>query len=414
MLDVTASALQYKPVNAIPFNEARQLIAREIQSAYPVPRVEMLPLERVSGRILAQAVAGDRDYPPVDKSLRDGFAVRAADVPGTLEVVSEIRAGKESDIEIGPKQAAEIMTGAPMPKGADAVVMVEYTSREGNLVHVSTSVQPGQAINEQGHEARRGEIVLHPGHRLGYAEIGLLATFGYVQVQVFLKPSIAILSTGDEVIPIDEKPTDAQVRNANAYSLATQVLKSGGDPVVFPIIKDSKDALREAVQQALKHDMLLFSGGVSAGKYDLVESVLAEFGAEFYITAVAIRPGKPFVFGHVKDRFFCGLPGNPVSTMITYEVFARSAVELLSGIPETQLPLLRGRLTKPVSEAAGLTRFLPARLETDGFSVTPLPWRGSSDIPSMARCDCFLMVEADRDRYEAGEWIAAILKSKSN
>jgi molybdopterin molybdotransferase len=374
----------------------------------------MLPLERASGRILAQAVAGDRDYPPVDKSLRDGFAVRAADVPGTLEVVAEVRAGTESDIEIGPKQAAEIMTGAPVPKGADAVVMMEHTRREGNQVHISVAATPGQAINEQGHEARRGEIILHPGHRLGFAEIGLLATFGYTQVQVFLKPSIAILSTGDEVVDIHETPTDAQVRNANAYSLATQVLKSGGAPVAFPIIPDSREALREAIQRALKHDMLLFSGGVSAGKYDLVESVLAEFGAEFHITAVAIRPGRPFVFGQIRDRFFCGLPGNPASTIITYEVFARSAVELLSGIPETTLPLLRARLTKPISEAPGLTRFIPARLEADGFSVTPLPWKGSSDMPSMARCDCFLMIEAERGRYEAGEWIATILKSKSN
>lgn len=403
-----------KPVDSIPFSEARQLIAREIQAAYPVPRVEMMPLDRASGRILAQAVAGDRDYPPVDKSLRDGYAVRAADVPGSLEVVTEIRAGADSDVELGPGQAAEIMTGAPIPKGADAVVMVEHTRREGNLVHIETSAEPGQAINEQGNEARRGEIVLHPGHRLGYAEIGLLATFGYMQVQVFLKPSVAILSTGDEVIDIDKNPTDAQVRNANAYTLSTQVAKSGGNPVIFPVIPDNREALRAAIQRALKHDLLLFSGGVSAGKYDLVESVLAEFGAEFHITSVAIRPGRPFVFGQVRDRFFCGLPGNPASTMITYEIFARGAVELLSGVPETRLPLLRGRLTKPLMEVPGLTRFLPARLETDGFSVTPLPWRGSSDIPSMARCDCFLMVEAERGRYEAGEWIAAVLKSKSN
>jgi molybdopterin molybdotransferase len=401
-------------VSAISFQEAKQLIARKVQAAYPVPRVETLPLMAVSGRILAQAVAADRDYPPVDKSLRDGYAVRAEEVPGALEVVGTLRAGTEAVQEVGARQAIEIMTGAPVPTGADAVVMVENTRREGGIVYVQHGTRVGDAISERGSEARRGEIVLHPGHRLGYAEIGLLATFGYTQVQVFRKPSVAILSTGDEVIPIEEQPNEAQVRNSNAWVLATQVAKSGGQPVVFPVIADDADALRSGIREALKHDLVLFSGGVSAGKYDLVETTLAEFGAEFYITRVAIRPGQPFVFGKVKDKFICGLPGNPASTMITFEVFARGVVELLAGVPETRLPLLRGRLSRPLQEKPGFTRFLPARLESDGFSVTPLPWKGSSDVATMARCDCFLVVEAERGEYEAGEWIPVILKSKSN
>ncbi len=401
-------------MSAIAFQEAKQLIARKVQAAYPVPRVETLPLMETSGRILAQAVAADRDYPPVDKSLRDGYAVRSADVPGALEVIGELRAGMEAAQELGPRQAIEIMTGAPLPTGADSVVMVENARREAGIVYVQQAAKPGDAISERGNEARRGEIVLHPGHRLGYAEIGLLATFGYTQVQVFRKPSVAILSTGDEVIAIEQQPNESQVRNSNAWVLATQVGKSGGTPVVFPVVRDNAEALRASIREAFKHDLVLFSGGVSAGKYDLVETTLAEFGAEFYITRVAIRPGQPFVFGKVKDKFFCGLPGNPGSTMITFEIFARGVVELLSGIPETRFPLLRGRLTKPLQEKPGLTRFLPARLEADGFSVTPLLWKGSSDVATMARCDCFLVVEADRGEYDAGEWIAAILKSKSN
>lgn len=401
------------PVIALPFVQARQTIVNRILAASPVPRVETLPLSHASGRILAQAVAGDRHYPPVDKSLRDGYAVIAADVPGALEVVGEVRAGQEAETELGPKQAIEIMTGAPIPKGADAVVMVENTRREGSVVHIDQPAKPGQHIVEKGYEARRGEIVLHPGHRLGFAEIALLATFGYFQVQVFRKPTVAILSTGDEVVGIEETPTETQVRNSNAWALATQVKKSGGEPTVFPVVRDSAAELRTRISEALKFDLVLFSGGVSAGKYDLVENVLAEMGAEFYITRVAIRPGQPFVFGRVKDRFFCGHPGNPASTIITYEVFARAAVELLSGVPITNLPLLKGRLTKPMSEKPGLTRFLPAKLEADGISVTPLPWKGSSDVPTMARCDCFLVVEADRGSYEAGEWISVIMKSKS-
>jgi molybdopterin molybdotransferase len=401
-------------VSAISFSEARKLIAREIQAAYPVPRVETLPLAECSGRILAQAVAGDRDYPPTDKSLRDGYAVRAEDTPGALEIIGELRAGMETALEVGPRQALEIMTGAPMPRGADAVVMVERVRREGSVVYVDEPVSRGQAINEQGNEARRGELILHPGHRLGYAEIGLLATFGYFQVQVFRKPTVAVISTGDEVIPIEQQPNDSQVRNSNAWVLATQVRKAGGIPVMLPIVPDEPEALHATIQEALKSDLLLFTGGVSAGKYDLVEKTLEEFGAEFFITRVAIRPGQPFVFGKVRERFICGLPGNPASTMITFEVFARGVVELLSGVPETRLPLLRGRLTKPLREKPGLVRFLPARLESDGFSLTPLVWKGSSDVPSMARCDCFLVVEADRGSFEAGEWIPAIMKSKSH
>jgi molybdopterin molybdotransferase len=401
------------PVTALPFYQARQTIMNRILAASPVPRVESVSLSDCSGRILAQAVAGDRHYPPVDKSLRDGYAVRSAEVPGALEVVGEIRAGSAVEMEVGPRQAAEIMTGAPIPRGADAVVMVEHTRREGSIVYIEGAAKPGQHIVEKGHEAKRGEIVLHPGHRLGYAEVGLLATFGYTQVQVFRRPVVAILSTGDEVVDVDQRPSETEVRNANAWTLAVQVRKAGGEPKVYPIVRDDVGELRSRIEDALKTDLILFSGGVSAGKYDLVETVLGEMGAEFYITRVAIRPGQPYVFGRLKDRFFCGHPGNPASTMITFEIFTRAAVELLSGVPFTALPLLKGRLTRPLEEKAGLTRFLPAKLESDGVSVTPMPWKGSSDVPTMARCDCFLVVEAERGSYESGEWISVLMKSRS-
>lgn len=401
------------PVTALPFFQARQTIVNRILAASPVPRVESVPLAQCSGRVLAQAVAGDRHYPPIDKSLRDGYAVRSAEVPGALEVVGEVRAGMPAEVEVGERQAVEIMTGAPIPVGADAVVMVEHTRRAGSIVYVEKGVSPGQHIVEKGHEARHGEIVLHPGHRLGFAEVALLATVGYAQVQVFRRPTVAILSTGDEVVGIDQMPTETQVRNANAWTLAVQVSKSGGEPKVFPIVRDDAAELRACIEEALKLDLILFTGGVSAGKYDLVETVLAEMGAELLITRVAIRPGQPYVFGRLKDRFFCGHPGNPASTMITYEIFSRAAVELLSGIPISRLPLLKGRLTRGLNEKPGLTRFLPAKLESDGVSVTPMPWKGSSDVPTMARCDCFLVVEADRGSYEPGDWISVLLKSKS-
>lgn len=401
------------PVTALPFFQARQTIVNRILAVSPVPRVESVSLADCSGRILAEAVAGDRAYPPIDKSLRDGYAVRSEDLPGALEVVGEVRAGVAADIEVGPGQAVEIMTGAPIPNGADAVVMVEHARRAGGTVHIERSATPGQHIVEKGYEAKRGEIVLHPGHRLGFAEVALLATVGRAHVHVFRKPSVAILSTGDEVVAVEETPTENQVRNSNAWTLAAQVKKSGGEPRIFPIVRDDARELRARIEEALKLDLILFTGGVSAGKYDLVEAVLEEMGAELYITRVAIRPGQPYVFGRLKDRFFCGHPGNPGSTMITYEIFSRAAVELLSGVPVPCLPMLKGRLTRTLDEKPGFTRFLPAKLESDGVSVTPMAWKGSSDVATMARCDCFMVVEAERGNYEAGEWISVLLKSAS-
>lgn len=401
------------PPTAIPFFQARQMIVNRILAASPLPRVESVSLAECSGRILAEAVAGDRHYPPVDKSLKDGYAIRAEDLPGPLEVVGEIRAGQAAEIEVLPGQAVEIMTGAPVPHGANAVVMVEYTRREGQLVHLSKSVAPGQNIVKKGHEMKRGEIVLHPGHRLGFAEIALLATVGRSNVHVFRRPSVAILSTGDEVVAIDATPTDTQVRNSNAWTLAAQVRKSGGEPKILPIVKDTEKDLRTRISEALQADLIFFTGGVSAGKYDLVETVLEEMGAEFYITRVAIRPGQPYVFGRLNSRFFCGHPGNPGSTMITFEIFSRAAVELLSGVPAPRLPLLKARLTRTLQEKPGFTRFLPAKMESDGVSVTPMAWKGSSDVAAMARCDCFMVVEAERGSYEAGEWISVLLKSVS-
>lgn len=401
------------PVAALPFFQARQTIVNRILAVSPVPRVESVSLANCSGRILAEAIAGDRPYPPIDKSLRDGFAVRSADLPGALEVIGEVRAGVAADLEVGQGQAVEIMTGAPIPNGADAVVMVEHTRRTGGIVHIEKSASPGQHIVEKGFEVKRGEIILHPGHRLGFAEVALLATVGRAHVHVFRRPSVAILSTGDEVVAVEETPTEHQVRNSNAWTLAVQVKKSGGEPTIFPIVRDDARELRARIEEALKFDLILFTGGVSAGKYDLVETVLEEMGAELYITRVAIRPGQPYVFGRLKDRFFCGHPGNPGSTMVTFEIFSRAAVELLSGVPVPCLPLLKGRLTRTLDEKPGFTRFLPAKLESDGISVTPMAWKGSSDVATMARCDCFMVVEAERGGYEAGEWISVLLKSTS-
>jgi molybdopterin molybdotransferase len=397
-------------VPALSFREARACVIEEVTAARVLPPTEEVALLDAAGRVLAEDLAADRDYPPVDRSIRDGFAVRTPDLPGELDIVGEVRAGEAFGGEVGPGQAVEIMTGAPVPRGADAVVMVEHVRRERNRVTIDRPSDPGQFINPKGGEARRGHIVLNAGRRLGFAEIALAATVGMGRLRVYRKPRVAILSTGDEIVPVESAPLDYQVRNSNAHSLAVQVTRAGGVPEILPAAKDERDATRALVTRGLESDLLLLSGGVSAGKYDLVEIVLAELGAEFFFDRVFIQPGQPLVFGRARGKFFFGLPGNPASTMVTFEIFARAALELLGGQAEVILPVLQVRLARDFRHKPGLTRFLPARLSPDGSEITPIPWHGSSDVPSMSEANSLLVAEPDQEFYQAGELIGVLLK----
>jgi molybdopterin molybdotransferase len=231
---------------------------------------------------------------------------------------------------------------------------------------------------------------------------------GATQARVFRRPKVAILSTGDEVVAVEQNPSDSQVRNSNAWSLAAQVKRAGGDPVLLPAVADDEAATRRAIEDGLKQDLLLLSGGVSAGKYDYVEPAFAALGAEFYFDRVLIQPGQPLVFGRARNKFFFGLPGNPASTMATFELFARAALELLGGADDAPLPLLSARLAREFRHKPGLTRFLPARLGEDGETVEPVAWAGSSDIAAMARANAYLVADASREAYAAGEWIKVI------
>jgi molybdopterin molybdotransferase len=233
---------------------------------------------------------------------------------------------------------------------------------------------------------------------------------GRERVEAFRQPRVAILPTGDEIIEAGEHPLPHQIRNSNAWSLAVQVRRAGGVPEILPIARDSYESTFASVKKGLESDLLLLSGGVSAGKYDIVEQVLSDLGARFFFTRVLIQPGQPLVFGAVGEKFFFGLPGNPASTMVTFELFARSAVERLSGIEHPTLPLLRAKLTRDFHHKAGLTRFLPARLSEDGSTVEPTGWQGSGDIPSLARANAFLVAEADRESWKVGEDIRVLLK----
>lgn len=392
------------------FEQARDYVLRKVLEARPSTGVEDVALLDAAGRVIAQTVAADRDYPPFSRSARDGFAVRARDIPGQLRIIGEVRAGQSFAGEVHAGQAVEIMTGAPLPSGADAVVMVEHTTKAGDDVQVDRTLALGENISPKGCEARATEVLLEPGRRLGFADIALLATVGRSQVRVFRKPQVAILATGDEIVEVSDQPLEYQIRNSNTQSLAVQVIRAGGCPNVLPVARDTYASTRELIENGLHSDLLLLSGGVSAGKYDIVERVLADLGAEFFFDRVLIQPGQPLVFGKAQGRFFFGLPGNPASTMVTFEIFARAAVELLSGQKESLLPLLSTRLSRDFRQKTGLTRFLPAIVSNDGASVTPLSWQGSGDVPAIARANAFLVTQPDREAWSAGDPIQVLMK----
>ncbi len=260
--------------------------------------------------------------------------------------------------------------------------------------------------------APRGQTVLHPGMRMGYAEMALAAQVGAADLQCFAKPRVAILSTGDEVVDIGETPGEFQIRNSNSVSLAAQACLAGGEPVLLGNAADRTEELQAEISEGLKADVLVLSGGVSMGKYDLVEAVLKALGAEFYFDAVAMRPGKPAVFGRCGETFVFGLPGNPVSTIVTFELFATAAIDLLSGTAARPLPLVRARLSETLDEKPGLAHFLPARIEGRGLEThaRPLQWQSSGDLSALAQANGFLVVPAQQHRIEAGSEVEVLLR----
>ena len=392
------------------FENARACVLSQVAASYSAPGIEEIALSEAAGRVLAEPIAADRDFPPVARSVRDGYAVHASDVPGELYVAGEVRAGQAFEGEVAPGQAVEIMTGAPVPRGADAVVMVEHVTVSGDLLTVPRSLQPGENVSLAGCQAHQGDMLLEPGHRLGFAEVAVLATVGRTRLLVYERPEVAILSTGDEVIEVNQAPLDYQVRNSNAEGLAVQVARAGGHAQILPIARDIYAATRELIEHGLRFDLLLLSGGVSAGKYDLVERVMEDLEAEFFFDRVLIMPGQPLVFGKARGKFFFGLPGNPASTMVTFEIFARAAVELLAGQRESNLPFLSARLARDFRQKTGLTRFLPACLSPDGSEIDPVDWQGSADIPAMARANAFLVTEPGRDCWTKGDLIRVLLR----
>jgi molybdopterin molybdotransferase len=421
-----------EPSLVLSFEDARHIVEEHARQVRPRGK-DLVSLLDSAGLVLAETVTADRNFPPFPRAARDGYAVRAADVaqlPALLDVIGEIKAGAAAEEipSLQSGQAAAIMTGAPAPAGADAVVMVEYTSRQHERVEVTRGVEAGANIVPAGSEAKRGDRLLSPGMRVDHAAISVAAAVGRVHLLVYPRPRVAVLSTGDELVDIDVRPGHTQIRNSNSYSLAAQVRTAGGDPILLPIAPDQPERLRELIFEGLEADLLLLAGGVSMGKYDLVEQVLAELPAEFFFTGAQIQPGRPIVFGRIPGpgdtpvreqhasveghKYFFGLPGNPVSTMVTFELFARPLIEALGGMAPQKLAFLHARLKSEIKTKTGLKRFLPAILsgEFELAEVELVRWGGSGDIAATASANCYIVIPPNRERISAGEWVPVLLR----
>jgi molybdopterin molybdotransferase len=414
-----------EPSPILSFEDARAVVEEHATRLRPHGR-ELVELLDSAGRVLAEAIAADRNFPPFPRATRDGYAVRAgelATLPATLHVIGEIKAGANPGemLVVASGQAVAIMTGAPVPSGADAVVMVEYSSLEEDEVTITRGVSSGDNIVPTGAEAKRGARILSPGTLVDHGAIAVAASVGRNRLVVYAKPKVAVLSTGDEIVDVDVPPGPHQIRNSNSYSLAAQIQAAGGEPMILPIAPDRADRLRELIVDGLEADLLLITGGVSMGKYDLVEQVLGELNAEFFFTGAKIQPGKPVVFGRIPSeepqsgtahKYFFGLPGNPVSTMVTFELFVRPVLDALAGQTARPLLFLRAKLKSEIKTKTGLQRFLPAILSGtfENAEVELARWQGSGDVAATALANCYVVIPPDREKIVTGEWVAVMMR----
>jgi molybdopterin molybdotransferase len=402
------------------FEQARQLV-EEYAAKLSATDPKFVPLLDAAGLVLAEDLRADRDFPPFPRATRDGFAVRSSDLgagPAQLRCIGEIRAGaspEQSNISVAAGECLEIMTGAPVPQGADAVVMLEHTQRNGDTVRFQRALAAGENVVPAGAEAQRGAVVSARGTRVNHAVIAVAAAIGRPEVAVHRRPRVAILATGDEVVDINLEPGPNEIRNSNSYSLAAQITAAGGAPVMLPVARDEPEDLALLLRKALEADLALITGGVSMGRYDLVEQVLASFEARFIFTGAQIQPGRPVVFGEVSSSEgatpFFGLPGNPVSTMVTFQLFVRPVLEALSGGKPETLPFAQAVLKSEFTTKTGLTRFLPAKMggTCQKPEVELVRWHGSGDLMAAAQANCYIVVPPDRERFAAGEAITIML-----
>jgi molybdopterin molybdotransferase len=388
----------------------------------PQPPVECLPLGECLARVLAQQITADRDQPPFPRSTRDGYAMRSSDAGRPVQLIGSIRAGQRWEGQpLQSAQTVEIMTGAPVPDGADAVVMLEHITLTGDTLSLQAgrTLQPGENIVPRAAEATDGDALLPPGVRITAAEIALAASVGAAQLSVFTRPTVTILATGDELVALDETPGPMQIRNSNSHALAALIATHGGSPTILSPAADTHASLHERIASARGASMLILTGGVSAGKYDLVEDVLLSLGAEFYFTGVVIQPGKPAVFGRLPanadhpEQWIFGLPGNPVSTQVTALLFAMPMLRAIGGEPDPAPFFVQATLAEDVKVRPGLTRFLPAHISSSLTKPTVkiTGWQGSGDLNANARANCYLVVPPDVERLAANSVATVLLRA---
>jgi molybdopterin molybdotransferase len=376
--------------------EARRIILSFAATLPPEPT----PVAAALGRVLAEAVVSDLDMPPFDKALMDGYALRSAD-QGERLVIEEVGAGRMPTKAVGPGQATRIMTGAPIPDGADAVVPHEKTTQDGDRVTPTVPPKPGQSILHRASEYATGKQVLAAGAVIRPQEIGVLASVGRTEVRAVRPPRVAVIATGDELVEPPARPGPGQLRNSNAPMLVAQALRSGAVPANLGIGRDTLDSLVPLIEEGLRADVVVLSGGVSAGKRDLVPEALASLGVTARFHKVSMKPGKPLLFGTRDRTLVFGLPGNPVASFVCFELFIRPALRRLAGFAEPDLPRLDATLAEDFAHDSDRPTYHPARL--DGVTVRPTPWLGSADLGCLLAANALLVLPAGSVRFAKGE-----------
>jgi molybdopterin molybdotransferase len=411
----------------VSFDEALEIVLAEAAAQRTPLATETVALVEAAGRVLATPIVADRDQPPFHRSTRDGYALRAEDavIGAWLAVVGQVQAGRQWEGALTPGQAIEIMTGAPVPAGSDAVVMLEHVERSGAARNIAIRLVDGRriAVGENivphGSEAREGDVVLPAGVELDAAAIALAAACGAATVEVFRKPRVSILATGDELVDVMETPGPQQIRNSNSYGLAALVNRAGGTPLRLPAAADRREELERSIRSARSSDLMLLTGGVSMGEYDLVEEVLLSLGATFFFTGVRMQPGKPVVFGRLPEKdgapeiYFFGLPGNPVSSQVTFTCFAEPMLRSLRGGNTEGPRFVQATLTEEeVAGKPGLTRLLPARLTSSKSrpEVRLVVWQGSGDMAANARANCYAVLPPETERFRQWDVITVLLR----
>jgi len=399
-------------VSMIPVSEAIEIVKNETRAL----SVEKVELQDALGRILAEEVFADCDLPPFDRSQMDGYAVRAKDIqetPARLRIVGESAAGAGWHKQMHAGEAVRIMTGAPVPQGADSVQQVELTHEENGSVEILQPVELGRSIVRRGSEITKGELVLHKGERIDAAMVAVLASFGYSTVSVGVRPRVSVLATGTELVSVNETPGPDQIRDSNNFSISAYARLAGATATRLPLTGDDTTLLKEQIAKAAGvSDVVVTSGGVSMGVYDFTTAALKELGAEIFFDRVALRPGKPTVFGRLPGgTLVFGLPGNPVSVSVTFCLFVLPALQVMQGMKEPGLAEEFAVLGSPAKGAKERASYLPARLTTgpDGQQIAePLRWGGSSDFVAFARASGLIVVPADVKSVEAGSVVSIL------